>query len=148
MRLAESAMEIVIKQRRAIMTYDREFDLEAMRAKNREETCKYDAYVKSLKKQFGAWDAYDPVALAILKLVEAQNALATAISEQACGIDEDEEPHADVPTTVKMRAEAALQLLQAMLLGDVLTVQLEQHFAEERDRAAALRNLPPSAEEA
>jgi hypothetical protein len=88
-----------------------------------EEEREYDAYVASLKPQFGVWDPTDPVVQAILKLVEAQNALATAIDEEANGIDEEEEPHASVNTAVEMRATAALNLLQAMLLGDVWTVQ-------------------------
>jgi hypothetical protein len=131
------------KQRRTTMTYDSDYDWEAIRAKNTKEIREYTAYVDSLKQQFGKWDMADAAALAILKLVEAQNALAIAIDESANGIDDEEEPHADIPTAVQMRAEAAVQLLQAMLLGDVWTVQLEHHFAEERDQAAARRNRPP-----
>jgi hypothetical protein len=60
----------------------------------------------------GLWDVCDPVADAILDLVEVQNELAQAISaEQYAVVDAPE-----VGPTLKKRVEAALNLMRALLL--------------------------------
>jgi hypothetical protein len=116
-----------------MMTYDREFDPEAIRAEELEEDRKYDAHVASLKPRFGIWDRTDPVVTAILRLVEAQNVLTTAIDVATASGDEVHEGpgHVDIPAAVEMRAKAALQLMKVMVLGDVWTVQLERRLAED-----------------
>ena len=43
----------------------------------------YDARINELKEHFGNWDPCDPVANAILDLVEEQNKLAAAIDDDA-----------------------------------------------------------------
>jgi hypothetical protein len=77
-------------------------------AKALEETRKYQAYVESLKPRFGLWDDCDPVARAILGLVETQNSLAAAIDDDPY-VEEDGEPrHADIPKALEFRIKAAL----------------------------------------
>jgi len=85
-------------------------------AKALEETRKYQAYVESLKPRFGLWDDCDPVARAILGLVETQNSLAAAIDDDPY-VQEDGEPrHADIPKALEFRIKAALQLLEVLLV--------------------------------
>jgi hypothetical protein len=61
----------------------------------------------------GLWDPYDPVANAILALVEAQSELAQAISaEQYADVADAPE----IGPALTKRAEAAVNLMRALLL--------------------------------
>jgi hypothetical protein len=65
-----------------------------------------------LRSQVGLWDACDPVALSILHLVLAQNALALAIDDYACYRGDAATP--DVERALKARAKAACELKTAL----------------------------------
>jgi hypothetical protein len=67
----------------------------------------------ALRRYFGLWDDYDPVANAILDLVEAQNELAQAISAEQY-VDIDGAP--EVGPALEKRAAAAVDLMHALLL--------------------------------
>jgi hypothetical protein len=73
----------------------------------------HDAFYKrgeGLWAGFGQWDCCDPVAHALLDLVQAQNNLAQAISDEV---------DYDVPNVIKpamhARAEAAVKLIHAVI---------------------------------
>ncbi len=72
---------------------DRSYDDNAL-AQARAHERKFDDDVARLKPQFGVWDPFDPVVLAILKLVEAQTAVTAAISDSMFA--EPDPEHADI----------------------------------------------------
>jgi hypothetical protein len=73
----------------------------------------HDAFYKrgeELRAGFGQWDCCDPVAHALLDLVQAQNNLAQAISDEGVyGV-----PNV-IKTAMDARAEAAVKLIQAVI---------------------------------
>jgi hypothetical protein len=85
-----------------------------------------------LREQFGKWDFCDPAATAILRLVEAQNKLADAISEYAAGISAGAPP---IDEALERRIKAAMALLNALLLETPFEWTPQGHrFQEEESR--------------
>jgi hypothetical protein len=64
----------------------------------------------ALRRYFGLWDEYDPVANVILDLVEAQNELAQAFSAQQYDVDGAPE----VGPALEKRSAAAKKLMAAI----------------------------------
>jgi hypothetical protein len=72
----------------------------------------YYARVELLRPEFGVWDREDPVAHAILDVVEAQNELADLFAEATTyGIDDEE---IEFKAAIKKRHAAGEQLLAAL----------------------------------
>jgi hypothetical protein len=75
----------------------------------------HDAFYKrgeELRADFGQWDCCDPVAHALLDLVQAQNNLAQAISDEVdYGVPNVIKPAMDA------RAEAAVKLIHAVMFA-------------------------------
>jgi hypothetical protein len=71
----------------------------------------YDKRVEKARKDFGEWDAVDPVVLAILKLVEIQNQIAYATGEW---LDSEEDSHKLIEEKRREREQAALDLQKAL----------------------------------
>jgi hypothetical protein len=65
---------------------------------------------EALRRHFGLWDEFDPVANAILDLVEAQNELAQAFSAQQYDVDGAPE----VGSALEKRSAAARKLIDAI----------------------------------
>jgi hypothetical protein len=73
-----------------------------------DEDC-YEFMVEDAKRYFGQWDMCDPVAWAILRVVQAQNDLAHAI-----GVDVDHGAKRMVEAAIAERREAIDALRQAL----------------------------------
>jgi len=67
-----------------------------------------------LRPGFGAWDSCDPVAHAILDVVEAQNELADAIMNFVDGPGSDAAGEAAIKAAVEQRTVAAEKLMAAI----------------------------------
>ena len=63
-----------------------------------------------LRSGFGAWDAFDPVARAILDVVEAQNDLADAFADYAEGPGSQATSNAAIETAEKNRRATVVRL--------------------------------------
>jgi len=70
----------------------------------------FDLLVEDAKRYFGQWDSCDPVVWAILRVVEAQNALAHAICEDVI----HGAPRRAVEAAIKDRREAITALQEAL----------------------------------
>jgi hypothetical protein len=70
---------------------------------------RYDFVVEDAKRHFGEWDVCDPVAWAILRVVQAQNDLAHAID-----VDVDHGAKRLVEAAIAERREAVAALRQAL----------------------------------
>ena len=73
---------------------------------------RYDFVVEDAKRYFGEWDICDPVVWAIIRLVQAQNDLAHAISETSYAYDNNA-PQRMVEAAIAERRKAIAALLRA-----------------------------------
>jgi hypothetical protein len=76
----------------------------------RQQQKRYDFLVEDAKRYFGEWDMCDPVAWAIVRVVQAQNDLAHAICEEAT----HGAPKRMVEAAIVERREAIGALRQAL----------------------------------
>jgi hypothetical protein len=76
----------------------------------RRELEHFDTMAEKAKHGFGEWDALDPVAEAILRVVQAQNDFAHAIEENVCYGESDDV----VEAAIEERRKAIVALTEAL----------------------------------